>query len=210
MIPERRGPEGSIRPGRLRRKVGLEIPLRGRLIGENRGLHFGPPLWHDALVLGCLILGPLFSILAYFGFLDLPLWLGIAVGFAGAWGYMSAERMTIDLRARTYARREGDGPFKRVSRGRLDDLDALVMLSEQYPVPSLTGRLVIYRLVLYWKNQREPLLVAAREEAVVSHTGHINQAAGRLINDGARFARAMNLPFYDNSHYHSPAPLPPI
>lgn len=210
MLPESRGPEGNMRPGRLRRKVGLEVPLGGRLIGENRGLAFGPPMWHDALVLGCLFLGPAWGILCFLGILSFFPWIGFAVGLAGLWGYMSAERMTIDLKARTYVRREGDGPFKRVSRGRLDDLDALVLLSEQYPVPTLDGRLVIYRLVLYWKNQREPLLVAAREEKSIPHSGSLNQGAGKLIHEGSLFSRAMNLPFYDNSHFHSPAPLPPI
>lgn len=210
MIPEQRGPEGSMRPGRLRRKVGLEVPLQGRLIGENRGIAFGPPMWHDFLVLACMMGGPVASILSILGLFPFMTWIGFAVGFAGAWGYLSAERMSVDLRARTYTRREGNGPLKKVTRGRIDDLDALVMMSEQYPVPTLAGRLIIYRLVIYWKNQREPLLVAARDEATISHTGPINAKAGKMIHDGARFARAMNLPFYDNSHFHSGAPLPPI
>ncbi len=199
-----------MQPGRMRRKVGLEMPLGGRLIGENRGLVFGPPLWHDALVLICLIGGVAAALMSFVGILPVPFWLPIAVAMAGLWAYLSAERLTIDLRARTYTRREGDGPFKRVSKGSLDELDALVLMTEQYPVPVLTGRLVIYRLVLYWKNQRHPLLVAAREECTLSPTAALNSGAGRLLHDGARFARAMNLPFYDNSHFHSAAPLPPV
>lgn len=209
MTPEPRGPEGMA-PGRMRRKVGLEMPLRGRLIGEDRGIVFGPPLWHDALVLGCLLGGPVLGVGGFLRLIPFPFWIGFAIGLAGLWAYLSAERITIDLRARTYTRREGDGPFKRSTKGSLDELDALVLQTEQYPVPTLTGRLVIYRLVLYWKHQRQPLLVAAREEKTLASSAALNSGAGRLLHEGSRFARAMNLPFYDNSHFHSPSPLPPV
>jgi hypothetical protein len=118
--------------------------------------------------------------------------------------------MVVDLARRTYFRLEGKGPLKTVSRGSIDEFDALVLMTEQYPVPTLSGRLVIYRLVFYWKESREPLLIAAREEKTIKRSDPLNAGSGALRVSGEQFARLMGVPFFDNSWFHSKKPLPPV
>ena len=147
-------------PGRSlgppRRKAGLETPLVGRFGRENRRLIFAPPAWYEALVVICLAGWPvlIFLMLPSWGTLAWPI--GLAVGGAGLWGALSNERLVCDLTARTYARLEGQGLRKRVTRGSLDDLDAIVLMSEVLPFSAGATRPVIYRLVLHWKAARQP------------------------------------------------------
>ena len=214
MRPEPRGPEGNGGPnyGLSRTKVGLETPLSGRFWGENKRLLFAPPLWYDWFVRVVFAGGVLAAFLGYF--LQILPWLyptwwlftGVAVAVAGVLGYLSTERMTIDLRQRTYTRREGAGVLKRVTRGSLNDIDALVIQASENLTPSLIGRTVIYRLVLFWKNGREPLLICERFPAAVPSHAAINAGAGMLLQKGQRYAKEMQLPFYDNSHFHSNDP----
>ncbi len=150
--------------------------------------------------------------LSLFGFgLPLPapimIWAGPLIFFSGLWGQLSSERMTCDLRRRTYTRREGQGLFKQVIQGSLDELDAIVLLTE---VGGLVSRQeTTYRLVLHWKNQQHPLLVIGSESYTLV-LGQINAKAGNLAAKGAFYARALGVPFYDNSYFPSPEPLRPI
>ena len=199
-------------PGRSsgppRRKAGLETPLVGRFGRENRRLIFAPPAWYEALVVICLAGWPvlIFLMLPSWGTLAWPI--GLAVGGAGLWGALSNERLVCDLPARTYARLEGQGLRKRVTRGSLDDLDAIVLLTEVLPFSAGVTRPVIYRLVLHWKAACQPLLIIARESHNVATAPPLGGQAGRLQQDGLRFAAALGVKFFDNSHFPSPCPIP--
>jgi hypothetical protein len=200
---------------RWRRKGGLETPLKGRFSKENRRLTFAPPLWYDALVVCCLVGGPCLAAFRFMGdLLPIPLepgiafFTGIAVTFAGLWGAFSNERMACNLTNRTYFRLEGQGIGKRFTKGSLGELEALVLVAEEWPVPTLGGRMVVYRLVLHWKGSKEPLLVAERETHTIPWRAPLNHAAGPILHRGAVYAQALQLPFYDNSHFHTPAPVP--
>ncbi|MBX3110609.1 MAG: hypothetical protein KF857_01255 [Fimbriimonadaceae bacterium] len=208
---EPRGPEGHTGRSWARSKFGLETPLVGRFWGENKRLVFAPPLWYDWLVLACVVGGFGAFLGGFLGFSD-GYWgnVGAFVGFAGVWGALSSERMTIDLRQRTYWRREGQGPFKRMTRGSLDQIDAVVSQAHEFPVPTLGGRLVIYRTVLFWKGAREPLFVAERKEATIPYGAPINAGAHHVLAKGARYAQEMKLPFYDNTHFHTADPILPF
>jgi hypothetical protein len=174
---------------------------------------FAPPRWYDFLVIVCVVGGLLLSALAFiFG---LPLfiigpevlwWAALLVVFAGLWAALSSERMICDLRNRTYMRLEGQAIGKRITRGSLHELDALVLLTEESPVG--IGRTVIYRLVLHWKGQRLPLMVVEREERTIGSGQPLSVAAGPILERGVRFAQALAVPFYDNSHFRSPPPVP--
>jgi len=211
MFPERPTPE---RPQliRSRNKGGLETPLAGRIWRETR-LIFAPPTWYDTLTYACLV----FGVIAFFGsFLGLNIlilgpevlvWTGPLVFVSGLWGQLSSERMTCDTRAKSYARREGQGLFKRIIKGSLAELDAIVLLAEQDPTPTLGGQMVVYRLVLHWKHNKEPLLIIGTERHVLSTGMNLNAKAGRIAQNGNRWASILGLPFYDNSYFHSPEPL---
>lgn len=216
MRPEPRGTEGA-GAGFSRWKAGLETPLEGRFWRETR-LIFAPPVWYDVLTWGCLVVGALAFLSMFVWELDLVfrvvpghvrIWLGPVVCLAGLWGQLSSERMTVDLKTRVYARREGQGAFKRSIRGSLDEIDAVVAMTEVYPLSAIS-QVVIYRLVVHWKGQRQPLLVVAREQATLGPGAPLNSAAGGLVAKGARFAQAMGVGFYDNTYFASPAPLRPV
>jgi hypothetical protein len=198
---------------RFRRKGGLETPLGGRFIGEAKWLMFAPPAWYDALVVGCIVAGPTMALFGpRFGWFAVSVQpnafiVGVCVCVAGLWGALSSERMTCDLRNRTYYRREGQGFGKRATRGGLNELDAVVLSTEEYPL-ALLGKTVIYRLVIHWKGSKEPLLVVEQETHTLGPGSPLNKAAGGIAQRGARYAQAMGVPFYDNSYFHSSAPVP--
>lgn len=213
---ERPGTEG--RPGTLPRvKVSLETPLRGRFWGENRRLLFAPPAWYDHLVLACIFGGGAVALIQL-GLRGLsavtdPLvtfWVPFAVCLAGIWALLSSERMTVDLKARTYTRREGQGLWKRWTRGSLDEIDAIVVTSEVYPVGAGLAPLIIYRSCLHWKQSRQPLLVVDRQEAPLAPGQPINSRAGEIVLRASRYAQAMGIRVFDNSHFASPAPIRPV
>jgi hypothetical protein len=192
-----------------RRKSGLETPLHGRFYREGVRLVFAPPLWYDILVAIC-IAGGAPSALAFFvsGGADLDALLGLAVMGAGIWAALSNERMSCDTRGRTYARLEGQRLWKRITRGSLSELDALVLTTEQFGVPLVRGGQVIYRLVLHWKGRKEPLLVVEREAHNLPIGSPINGRAGPMLQRGMAYAKALGIPFYDNSHFVSGSPVP--
>jgi hypothetical protein len=204
---ERPGMENQVAYAR-RRKSGLETPLAGRFYRE-RLLVFSPPLWYDILVGLCVIAGGLLAV--YYYILGSPLWLVmLAVMFAGIWGAISNERMVCDLRSRTYARFEGIGIGKRIIRGNLTDLDALVLTSEQYGTGIGLGATVIYRLVIYWKGMRHPPLVAERQSRSIPYGAPLNQAAGAILQRGTRFSQALQVKYFDNSHMAGKSPVPTL
>lgn len=206
---ERPGMEGQVAYAR-RRKSGLEVPLKGRFYGEAKYLVFSPPLWHSALVIVCIVGGALATLLNLLG-IDVPggLFTTIAVLAAGMWGAFSNELMVCNLRNRTYARYEGFGPGKRTIRGNLAELDAVVLTSEQYGAGIGIAANVIYRLVIFWKGMRHPPLIAERESRSIPFGAPLNYAAGRMLHEGMRYAQALQVPYYDNSHMagHSPVPI---
>jgi len=201
-----------------RNKSGLETPLVSRIYGENKRLTFAPPYWYDVLVVVCF-LGGLVVLVGAFGIATIPwisnsdvpfAFIGSMVCLAGVWAALSNERMACDLRAGTYARLEGQGFRKRITRGGLNELQAIVLMSQEIPSPGLSRRYVIYRLVLYWKNSKEPLLVVARDERWVPIGQPINAAAGVIAQYGHLYSRNLGVQFYDNSYLNSAGPLPAV
>lgn len=191
--------------------------MRGRFGREGRRLTFAPPAWYDVLVVLCLAVGVL---LASVGAAVGGVWIfytpmhcllfGGAIALAGVWASLSNERILFDLTQRGYVRLEGQGLSKRLRRGRLEDLDALQLLAEEFPVLVPTRRVVVYRLVLHWKGKREPLLVVEREDHSIAPGAPFHAHASGMAQRGAAYAKALGVPFYDNSYYHSPAPLPVV
>ena len=188
--------------------------MSGRFYGENKRLVFAPPLWYDLLVMVCFLGGPAFAIFSLMhGGLQIgnaPLvgfFVGIMVTAAGAWAAFSNERMGCDLRNRTYTRLEGQGLSKKLTRGSLGELDAVVLLTEEWAVPLGSARPVIYRLVLHWKNGMQPLLVVDVERHMIPNQEPMHARVAVMLNKGSRYAHALGVTFYDNSYYHSPCPV---
>lgn len=199
-----------------RSKLGLETPLSSRLVRETR-IVVAPPRWYDFLTWASIIFGGLLFLLALTGngFLFFPsyvlIWAGPLVAFAGVWGQLSSERMTLDLKTRMYARREGQGLFKRIIRGQLAELDAIVILAEHdYRATAIIGQQITYRLVLYWKSNRQPLLIMDSQTATLLGGQPVNSHSGNLAQKGNTWARLIQLPFYDNSYFLSQEPLKPF
>jgi len=192
-----------------RSKAGLETPLQGRFYGEAKRLVFAPPLWYDALVVLC-IGGGAFAFVTQMMAEGMGIWAltGLLVSLAGIWGGISNERMICDLRSRRYARLEGQGFKMHVARGSLDDLEALVLAAEQYPHGLGIGVPVIYRLVLHWKGQREPLLVIEREMRNLPYSVPVSQGAQKILQRGMRYAQALKVKYYDNSSVLTGSPVP--
>lgn len=194
---------GGIRP---RRKFGLETPLVGRFAKEKRRLVFAPPSWYDGLVVACVAGGFLMTALSVVQGNDFGAFVFILVLFSGIWGAISNERMLCNLTDRTYLRVEGFGLKKRVVRGSIGELDAVVLVAEEIHLP--TGRHVIYRLALHWKGATHPVLVIGREDQGLELGAPINQLARNLQGLGLAYAQALGVKFFDNSYYSSPAPIP--
>lgn len=209
---KRSNPEGmqKLRP---LKKIGLETPLVGKFWGENKRLVFTPPHWYQLLVLACFTAGMLFGLTVFFSWSWMPLrevgvWLCPSLLLAGTWALLSMEYAVFDLRSRTYFRREGGGLLKRSRRGSLVDLDAVVLNCEHFSL-GVRG-VVIYRIVLHWKNSVVPLLVTERQQSAVPTGASLNFSAGSIAHRAQRYAGALGVPFYDNSHFHSPAPQAPV
>jgi hypothetical protein len=209
----RSGQEGSRLPG-AQRKIGLETPLVGRFWGENKRLVFAPPAWYQTLVLCCLVGGGVLFLAALFSweavpFFGIGLWLGPALFLSGVWAALSMEYVVFDLRARTYLRREGQGFYKRTRRGSTAEVDAVVVYAEEYPF-SMVARAVVYRTVVHWKHAAVPLLQAEREMVSLPSGAPINHSSAAIVARAHRYAQALEVKFFDNSYFHSPAPQAPI
>ncbi|HXH60322.1 MAG TPA: hypothetical protein VNI20_03090 [Fimbriimonadaceae bacterium] len=195
---------------RPKKKIGLETPLQGRFWGENKRLVFSPPVWYQALVSGCIAFGVIVFGASIFDWYKVPLasigsWLGPAVFLAGLWALLSMEYISFDLKSRTYFRREGEGLLKRSRRGSIIDVDAVVVYCENYPY-TVVGRVVIYRIVVHWKNSHVPLLVTERQQSSIPAGAPLNYASSAMVLRAQRYANALGVKFYDNSYFHSPAP----
>ena len=193
----------------------LETPLVGRYSNEGRKLVFGPPVAYSLLVRIVLWGGILMALVG--GFIaptigiELPLyrewwqWVGVGLGFSGGLAAMSMSAVMFDLRAKAYSRRQGPGLFKQITRGGLDRLDAIVLVTE--PNGRLTAGSVTYHLVLHWKARAEPLLVLGTYTSQLPMGVPLETGAGPLREIGRRYAESLGLMFYDNAHFPSPRPV---
>lgn len=132
--------------------------------------------------------------------------IGLMVIVAAVAAFFSLQAITFDLRERTYRRRQGPGFLPRFSRGRLDDLDAIVVLTETNTLslpPSVT-----YHVVLHWKGMREPLMVLQKDTRLYHAGEPINAHAAAILQLAARYAQALGVRFFDNTYYPSPCPVP--
>lgn len=192
----------------------LETPLFGRFGTENRRLVFGPPLAYDMLVHACSVGGGgllLIGLTQGFGIVEPPFgqaWsvgIGFLVLMAGVQAYLSLVRLTFDFKKGVYIRRQGPGLFLKVTHGAITNLDALVLIAE--PNARLSVNSVTYHLVLHWKGQSEPLMVVQNDTRQL-RPGEPLQAGGtQLLQKGVAYAKAMGIPFYDNSHFPSRCPV---
>ncbi len=189
--------------------------MHGHFWGENKRLFFSPPLWYDVLSIGCIFLG---GLVVVSGWVSIPILdifeafrvAAIFVVVAGLWAMLSSERMLIDLRQRTYTRREGAGPFKRNIRGSLDEIDAIVLIASMAVLPTGIFTNVTYRLVMHWKGNKEPILVLERADRSFPASNGIHGGNQSILARGMRYAKETKVPFFDNSYFASPNPLKPF
>ncbi|RYG48727.1 hypothetical protein EON79_03615 [bacterium] len=190
----------------------LETPLYGKFQGERR-LAFLPPAIYLALVRICMgggalmiVYGLFFEVGAFY-----PEWwqmIGFLVALAGVLASFALQSVTFDLRERTYVRRQGPGLFPSMTRGRLDELDAVVLISE--PNSRLMAGGVTYHLMLHWKGVKEPPMVLQQDTRVLPSGMPLNHGAAQILTVGSRYAKALGVSFYDNSHFPSANPVLPF
>jgi hypothetical protein len=193
----------------------LETPLFGRFGKENRRLVFGPTRTYDLLVNATAIGGFVLTLASFkeggltefwpgFG----PEWCrytGLAVMGASAWAYFSLVRISFDLKNGTYWRRQGPGFLPQMSSGLVADLDALVLIAETNA--GLNGG-VTYHLVLHWKHAKRPLMVVQNDTRTLRPGEPLQSGGVQLMTLGVQYAKALGIPFYDNSHFSSRCPVP--
>ncbi|MFZ4507452.1 MAG: hypothetical protein ACOYON_07125 [Fimbriimonas sp.] len=186
----------------------LETPLYGRFQGENRRLFFGPPEAYLVLMRGVFVAGGALLVAPpVFGLLGQPLplfeaWyllVGTLLLVAGALAWLSLVRAKFDLKERVFTRWLGGS--KPPVRGKLQDLDALVLISE----PKMGG--VTYHLVLHWRERRLPPMVVQQDTRAVAPGQPLNASAGPIAQLGLRYAQALGVRFFDNAHFASPNPI---
>lgn len=190
----------------------LETPLFGRFQGE-RWLAFLPPPIYLGLVGACVIFGP--SMAIYGLFFEVasfyPEWwqmVGLLVTGAGILAALALQSVTFDLREKTYLRRQGPGFFPKTTRGRLSDLDAVVLIAE--PNSRLMAGGVTYHLILHWKGVKEPPMVLQQDTRTLPSGMALNYGAAQILAVGFRYAKALGVPFYDNAHFPSRNPMSPF
>ena len=192
--------------------MALETPLGGRFLKENRVLFFGPPPWYMQLMWATVAAG---SAMVLFGLINIisssgdPIYFG-GVGLmllcAGFWAFGSLQRITFDMRTKTYRRWQGPTFLPRLYTGAIEGLHSLVLMAEDRFSP--TGRSVTYRLVLYWKNPREPLMVVQQHSVPLQPGMPINAGVQTIGSMGWEYAKALGIPFQDISQQHQPCPIP--
>lgn len=189
----------------------LETPLYGRFLGEGRRLVFAAPLPYHAFVRGTAIVGGLMFVAPILP-VDLPLYpmwwhmIGFMVMGAAALAALSLQSVVFDLKERIYRRRQGPGLVLRGTSGRLDMLDAVVVIAEPHHAsipPSVT-----FHVMLHWKGGVEPPMVLQRETRSLSTGQPLNAHAGTILQRAASYAQALGVQFFDNSYFASPNPVP--
>ncbi len=180
----------------------LETPTRGRFHKEERFLVFEPEPLYLMLVFACIGCG---TAAFFYGMFVHDMWfllVGLSVGLSGLWANLSLVRIRMDLKSRTYRRRQGPGFIPRLWQGSIDELDALVVVAEASMIAPGSFR---YHLVLHWKHNRAPLMVL-ESEVRASPAGP--QVGGTmLVAKATKYASSMKVPVYDNTHYLSPCPI---
>ena len=192
----------------------LETPLYGRFRGENKRLVFSAHSNYHVLI-GAAIIGGAGGALVGLAspFLPVPVpvtpewWLffGTATALAGLWASLSLQFLAFNIREGSYRRRQGPGLFPRTTGGSIKNLEALVLHSENRAILGVT-----YRLVFYWKNRLEPPMVVRQDTRAIPPGAPLNYGAAPLLAEGARYAHALGIPFFDNSHFSTPNPVPVI
>jgi hypothetical protein len=194
----------------------LETPLFGRFGKENRRLVFGPTRAYDTFVNATAGVGALLFLSSFRseGLTDYfmgfsPEWcffIGLMVLGASVWAYLSLVRISFDLKNGTFWRRQGPGFLPRMMTGKVADLDALVLIAESNA--GISGG-VTYHLVLHWKqNLRVPLMVVQNDTRNLRPGEPLQSGGVQLMQQGAQYAKALGIPFYDNSHFASKCPVP--
>ncbi len=192
----------------------IETPLFGRFYGENKRLVFAPPLPYQALVRGSIFGGigmvALSAIEVAVGGGPLyPEWwffTGVAVVLAGVAAAFSLASITFTLGERHYRRRQGPGMFVNTRTGSTSELDALVLIAE--PNSRMMSNGVTYHLVLHWKGMSQPIMVLQSDSRMLPPGQPLNLGAQQLLQLGVRYAQAIGIPFFDNSHFASKCPVP--
>lgn len=192
----------------------LETPLSGKFQREDTRLIFGPPAIYTNLVNGCLGLGGLmllYGVVCKAAGRPTPLYpewwvlIGMLILGAGCLAALSLPSIVFDLREKTYTRRQGPGTFQRISKGPLSRLDAIVAIAE--PNSRMMSGGVTYHLVLHWKEHAEPFMVLQQDTRQTVNGQPLNIAASQLLHQGERYARAIGVQYFDNTHFASKNPV---
>lgn len=185
----------------------LETRLYGYFLGEDRRLAFLPARPYLVLI-GGVFAAALISLLNVFtmmiGFHSPPWWalVGIMLMGAGVLAVLSLRTVWFDLREGRYLIRQGGSLFPRSFSGPITNFDALVLIAER------RASAVNYHLVLHFRGQIEAPIVLQSDSRALPHGTPLNAGAGPMLHQGDRYARALKIPFYDNSHFPSANPTP--
>jgi len=193
----------------------IETPLFGRFMGEDKRLVFSAPMPYHHLVRASIGGGAgmmLIGLLAGATHADAgpdPWWwmfFGLLVLLSGVAAMFSLTSISFDLGERFYRRRQGPGMFSGLRVGKVSELDALVLISEPNPAYMAGG--VTYHLVLHWKGEAQPIMVLQQDTRMLPPGQPLNIGAHQLLAEGLKYAQAIGIPFFDNSHFASQCPVP--
>jgi hypothetical protein len=193
----------------------IETPLYGKFQGENRRLVFSAPTAYHMFIRATGAVGVVMVLYGLLGpvlGVELPLyqqwWLGIGalVIFAAVLAALSLHSISFNLKERIYVRRQGPGLFPRVTRGSINDLDAIVLIAENNA--RLLNGGVTYHLILHWKGQAQPPMVLQQDTRVLTPGQPLNTWSGPLMNRATTYAQALGIKLFDNSHFLSACPVP--
>jgi hypothetical protein len=189
----------------------LQTRLYPYFQGEGKRLMFAAAPLYLRLVQFCIYGG---LIAALSGFvapaIGIPLppydawWVltGSMVAAAGVLAAMSLPMISFDLRERVYRRRDGTAAWLRQTRGRLDDLDAVVVTAHRSVGASvIAGSMAIeFRLTLHWRGGMAPPLLLAMDHRSVPPNTPFQAGGAQMLALGQRVASALQVRLYDNSH----------